>query len=138
MSNKLRKAQATGRKDRLNQRINQLEQQLQQLQTVLVNTMYTARFASANLSNFVSFLVERGVFTERDYELFLEEIKRKSELAQEIIKDESLTQEEKIAKAREKDIPEEWVKEPSEATEDTPEESPSGRIIRPSSRIITP
>ncbi len=139
MSNKLRKTQSTARKDRTNARLDQLEQQLQQTQTLLVNTMYSTRIASANLGNFINFLLEKKIVTEKDYNLYLQEIKRKSDLAKEIIDDGSLSQEEKIAKAKKEGIPEEWVKEQEEAPkEDTPEEEPSGRIITPESRIITP
>jgi hypothetical protein len=115
-----------------------MEQKIGQLQTLVINSMLTARNASVNLSNLINFLIERGVVSEREYELFIGEIKRKSELAQEIMRDESLSQEEKIAKAKENGIPEEWVKQPGEASEDTSDESSSGRIIVPRSRIITP
>jgi hypothetical protein len=153
MSNKLRKTRKGDRhpvvrKDELNMRLAQMEQKLEQLQAVLINTMYTARYASANLNNFISFLIEQKVFTEKDYNAFLEEIKRKSELAQEIVQDKSLTLEQKIAKAKENNIPEEWVKPPEEKAEETPSESSASessasessdsKIIVPETKIITP
>ncbi len=137
MSNQLRKTRKGDRpgKDKLNQRLNNMEQHMQQMQNVLVNTMYSARYATANHNNFVNFLIEKKIITEADYNAYLQEIKRKSDLAQEIMKDDSLSPEEKIVKAKENDIPEEWVKESAAETEDgvaeEKEDEPSGRIITP-------
>jgi hypothetical protein len=60
---------------------------------------------------FVDYLIKKDLIKEKDYKEYLEEVNTKMKLAEEIAKDESLSREEKIKKAKEKDIPEEWVVE---------------------------
>lgn len=120
MSNKLRrtskgdKAPAI-RRNEFNDVIRHLEQKIYQLHVAIVETNYAARSASVGLYNFVEFLAKKDIIVKDEYKEFVEEQNKKSQLADEIRKDESLDQEQKIAKAKENDIPEDWVVEPEEA-----------------------
>ena len=131
MSNKLRrtgkgdKAPAV-RRNEFNNTVRQLEQKIYQLHMGLVETSYMVRSTSASIYNFVEFLTKKGVVVKEEYEQFLEEQKQKSNLAEEIRKDGALSREEKIAKAKENDIPESWVVEPEAPAED--EEKPPAEV----------
>ena len=114
MSNKLRRTgkgdkAPSVRRNEFNNTIRQLEQKIYQLHMAILEVNYVARAASAGVYNIVEFLTKKGIIAEPEYKQFLEEQQKKSQMAEEIRKDESLSREEKIAKAKENDIPEEWV-----------------------------
>ncbi len=123
MSNQLRRTSKgdkapSVRRNEFNNTIRELEQKIYQLHMALLETNYIARSTSAGVFNLVEFLTKKGIVVEKEYKEFLEEQKKKSQLAEEIRKDEGLNREEKIAKAKKNKIPEDWVVDPE------PEEAP--------------
>ena len=113
------------------------EQSIQRMNYALINTIYDVRHINTRLYHLLRFLLKKGIIAEEEYNQFLQEEKRKMELAQEIAKDESLSREQKIAKAKENDLPEDWVVEP----EPQPQPEAAGEQAtqgQESSRIILP
>ena len=124
MSNKLRrtskgdKAPAI-RRTEFNDAVRGMEQKIYQIHSALVENIYMTRYASSSITNFIKFLTDKGIIVEEEYKAFVEEQTKKGKLADEIRADESLNKEEKIAKAKENDIPEEWVVDPEPAAEES-------------------
>jgi len=114
---------------------------IQQLHYALVNNIYDVRHTNSRIYHLLRFLIKKGIISEPEYTQFLQEEKQKMDLAQTISKDESLSREQKMAKARENDIPEDWVVEPEAPKEaEAPESVVEEQAARPdnSSRIILP
>ena len=138
MSNPLRKSRKGDKSPAVRwDEFAKTEQNIQRLNYALVDTIYNVRHINTRLYHLLRFLLKKGIIAEEEYNQFLQEEKRKLELAQEIAKDESLTREQKIAKAKDNDILEDWVVEPEPQPQPaTGEQAAQGR--EESSRIILP
>lgn len=119
MSNKLSRARKGDRKPAIRQDefFRSIREMDDKLQRVHYMSLYHLRNIENRFNLFVDYLIKKDLIKENDYKEYLEEINEKMKLADEIAKDESLSREEKIEKAKEKDIPEEWVVE-KEAPQD--------------------
>ncbi len=119
MSNKLRRTSKgdkapSVRRNEFHDAIRSIDQKIYQIHTALVENIYITRYASSSITNFIKFLTDKGIVVEEEYKAFVEEQNKKNTLADEIRADENLSREEKIVKAKENDIPEEWVVDPEQ------------------------
>ncbi|MBI5788375.1 MAG: hypothetical protein HZA78_05925 [Candidatus Schekmanbacteria bacterium] len=103
------------RRNEFNNAVHQLEQKIYHLHNALLENIYVARYASSNVTNFIKFLMEKGIVVETEYRQFVEEQNKKTRLAEEIRQDTTIDRTEKIARAKANNIPDEWVVEPEEA-----------------------
>lgn len=107
------------RKDEFDIVTRNIGQKLHQIQQAVAQNFQLSKFAASNIAYFVQFLIKKGVVSEEEFSVFTKEQHEKSLVAEEIRGNKEWSREEKIAKAKEKDIPEEWVVEPE--AEEKPE-----------------
>jgi intergrase/recombinase len=115
-----------------------MDEKVQRLQYMLVENIYHNRNIETRFNFFVQYLTKKGIIDEKDYKEYLDDINKKMKLADEITKDESLSPEEKIAKAKQNDIPEEWVIEQKQAPEGAEVPATDEAEQKPESIIVTP
>lgn len=145
MSNRLSRARKGDkrpavRQDEFVKSIRAMDEKVQRLQYMLMENIYHNRNIETKFNFFVQYLTKKGIIDDKDYKEYLDDINKKMKLAEEITKDESLGPEEKIAKAKQNDIPEEWVIEQKQAPEGTenPAAAEAEAEQEPESLIVTP
>lgn len=129
MSNRLSRARKGDKKPAIRQdefisSMRALENKIQQLQYMIMENSYATKNIQSKFTFFIEYLTKKDVINEQDYKDYLKDLDEKMKLADEISKDESLSREDKISKAKEKDIPEDWVVT-SEKKEESGEEAKS-------------
>ncbi len=141
MSNRLSRARKGDkrpavRQDEFANSIRSMNDKLQQMHYM---SLYQMRNMETRFNFFVEYLTKKGIIEEQDYKDYLEDVDKKMKLAGEISKDESLSEEQRIAKAKENDIPEEWVIEQKEVSPQEEQGSAAGEAEQePESLIVTP
>lgn len=130
MSNRLSRARKGDKKPviRQDEFFKSIREMDDKLQRVHYLSLYHLRNIENRFNLFVDYLIKKDLIKEKDYKEYLEEVNTKMKLAEDIAKDESLSREEKIKKAKEKDIPEEWVVEKEVPQDQVTEETSSENV----------